>query len=264
MIKNILLSFLFIFLLAGPAVGENYIVGKDDVLKITVYDHDDLTTTVRVSGDGTIILPLLNRVEVAGLTIIRISHKITTLFADGYIVNPQVNVFIEDFRSKKAVILGQVNKPGLYELQGSTTFLELISKAGGLTKDAGDETIIKRQQGSDASAEINVLTIDMIQLVEKGDTSQNIQILDGDNIYIAKAGVFYVSGEVDKPNSYKFEENITVIKAITKAGGFSDTASKRGISIIRKTDGREQVIEDVKMDEPILPEDVIVVKESFF
>ena len=246
-------------------MGQDYIIGENDVLKVTVYDHDDLTTTVRVGGDGTIILPLLNRVEVAGLTIIRISSKITALYADGYIVNPQVNVFIEAFRSKKAVILGQVNKPGLYELQGRTTFLELLSKAGGLTEDAGDKTIIKRKQGSNASEEEqSILTIDMIQLVEKGDTSQNIQILDGDNIYIAKAGVFYVSGEVNKPDAYKFEENMTVIKAITKAGGFSDKASKRHVSIIRKIHDRKQVIEDVKMDEPILPEDVIVVPESFF
>lgn len=251
-------------MLSVPVVAQDYIVGKDDVLKITVYDHDDLTTTVRVSGDGTIILPLLNRVEVAGLTINQISNKITALFADGYIRNPQVNVFIEDFRSKKAVILGQINKPGLYELQGQTTFLELISKAGGLTKDAGDTTIIKRKQGPNDLEEKSVLTIDMIQLVEKGDTSQNIQIMDGDNIYIAKAGVFYVSGEVNKPDVYKFEENMTVIKAITMAGGFSDKAAKGGVKIIRKIQEREQVIEKVKMDEPIMQEDVIVVPESFF
>ena len=166
MIQRFLLSFLFLIMLSVPVVAQDYIVGKDDVLKITVYDHDDLTTTVRVSGDGTIILPLLNRVEVAGLTINQISNKITALFADGYIRNPQVNVFIEDFRSKKAVILGQINKPGLYELQGQTTFLELISKAGGLTKDAGDTTIIKRKQGPNDLEEKSVLTIDMIQLVE--------------------------------------------------------------------------------------------------
>lgn len=251
-------------MLSVPAIAVDYLVGENDVLKVTVYDNDDLSTMVRVSGDGTIILPLLNRVKVAGLNINQISDKITALFADGYIVNPQVNVFIEEFRSKKAVILGQINKPGLYELQGRTTFLELISKAGGLTKEAGDKTIIKRSQGAVDSEEQSVIAIDMIQLVEKGDTSQNIQIMDGDNIYIAKAGVFYVSGEVNKPDAYKLEENMTVIKAITMAGGFSDKASKSGVKIIRKIDDQEQVIEKVKMDEPILPEDVIVIPESFF
>lgn len=260
MIKNILLSFLFLFLLAEPTVGQDYIVGENDVLKVTVYDHDDLTTTVRVSGDETINLPLLNKVKVAGLTSTQISDKITALLANSYIVSPQVNVFVVDFRSKKVVILGQVKKPGLYELQGRTTFLELISKAGGLTEEAGDKTVIKRKQGEKPS----VLTIDMIQLIETGDNSLNIEILDGDDIYIAKAGVFYVSGEVNKPNEYKFEEKMTVIKAITKAGGFSANASKNSVSIIRKLNGSEQVLENIKMNQPILPEDVILVPESIF
>jgi len=251
-------------MMAVPVTALDYLVGENDVLSVTVYDHDDLVTTVRVSGDGTIILPLLNRVEVAGLTINQISDKITALFADGYIINPQVNVFMEEFRSKKAVILGQINKPGLYELQGPITFLELISKAGGLTMDVGDKTIIKRKKGADVQEEQSVLTIDMIQLLEKGDTTQNIQIMDGDNIYIAKAGVFYVSGEVTRPDAYKFEEKITVIKAITIAGGFSDKAAKGAVKIIRKIQGQDEILEKVKMDEPILPEDVIVIPESFF
>ncbi|WP_228723304.1 SLBB domain-containing protein [Desulfosediminicola flagellatus] len=259
MIKNILLSLLFLLQLAEPAVGQDYIVGENDVLKVTVYNHNDLTTTVRVSGDGTINLPLLNKVKVAGLTSTQISDKITARLAGSYIVNPQVNVFIEDFRSKKVVILGQVNKPGLYELQGRTTFLELISKAGGLTKEAGDKTIIKRKQGANASKEPSILTIDMNQLIEEGETSQNIETLDGDNIYIAKAGVFYVSGEVKKPNAYKFEENLTVIKAITRAGGFSDDAKEGSVSIIRQSNGRELVLEKIEMNEPVLQEDIILV-----
>jgi polysaccharide biosynthesis/export protein len=264
MIKNILLSFLFLFLLTVPAVGQDYIVGKDDVLKVTVYDHNDLTTTVRVSGDETINLPLLNKVKVAGLTSTQISDKITALLAKNYIINPQVNVFVEDYRSKKVVILGQVKKPGLYELQGRTTFLELISKAGGLTEEAGDKTVIKRKQGPNSSKEPSVLIIDMIKLIEEGDNSLDVETLDGDNIYIDKAGVFYVSGEVNKPNAYKFEENTTVIKAITKAGGFSSYASKQSVRIIRKLNGNEQVLENIKMNEPILPEDVILVPESIF
>ncbi|WP_232371228.1 polysaccharide biosynthesis/export family protein [Desulfogranum marinum] len=176
MIRQILLSFLFLLLLAVPAMAQDYVVEEDDVLKITVYDHDDLTTMVRVSGDGTINLPLLNKVKVAGLTSTQISDKITALFADGYVINPQVNVFVEDFRSR----------------------------------------------------------------------------------------VVYVSGEVNKPDAYKYEKNMTVIKAITKAGGFSNKASKQSVTIIRKSNGREQVVDKVKMDEPILPEDLILVPESLF
>ncbi|MCK5404948.1 MAG: polysaccharide biosynthesis/export family protein, partial [Desulfobulbaceae bacterium] len=184
MTKKILLTILTILLLSVPAFGQDYIVGEDDVLKVMVYDHDDMTTTVRVSGDGTIILPLLNRINVAGMTITAISEKVSKLLADGYIVNPQVNMFIEEFRSKKVVILGQVNKPGLYELSGETSLLELISKAGGLTKDAGGTTSIKRKTVPEDADRNDVLTIDMTRLIEKGDTSQNVMMMSGDNVYI--------------------------------------------------------------------------------
>jgi len=121
------ISLLFFSVGECLAVTGGYVVGEGDVLKITVYDHPDLETKVRVNGDGQILMPLLGHVDVAGLTVSQISKKLAKMLADGYLVNPQVNVFIEEYGSKKAVILGMVNKPGLYELKGPTTLLELIS-----------------------------------------------------------------------------------------------------------------------------------------
>ncbi len=242
---------------------QDYIIGEGDVLKITVYDHDDLTTVTRVSGDGFISFPLIGKVEVKGLTLSQIAEKISIFLSDGYIVNPQVNIFIQEFRSKKAFIMGEVNKPGLYILPGHTTFLSLLSEAGGLTKDAGDKAIIKRKANPDSTDE-SIITVDLKMLIEKGLTSLDIPIMDSDSIYISKAGVFYVTGEVKKPNAYKYEEDTTIIKAITMAGGFTDKAAKGRVKIIRKSEGKEEVIEKAKMDEPVLPDDVIVVPESFF
>jgi polysaccharide export outer membrane protein len=88
--------------------------------------------------------------------------------------------------------------------------------------------------------------------------------MDGDSVYISKAGVFYITGEIKTPASYKHEEGLTVIKAITKGGGFTEKASKGKVRIIRKVNGKEEVLEKVKMDEPVLADDVIVVPESFF
>lgn len=242
---------------------KDYIVGEGDVLKITVYAHPDLTTTTRVEGDGTIFFPLIGQVKVAGLTISGISHKISALLADGYVISPQVTIFIEEFRSQKVTIMGQVNKPGLYELKGHTTFLEILSRAGDLSKDAGDKAIVKRKT-AEADAAEKVIVIDIKKLIEMGDISQNIPILDGDNIYVMKAGLFYVTGEVKKPDAYKHENGTTVIMALTRAGGFTDKASTGRVRIIRKIDGKETVINRVKMDDPVLPGDVIVVPESFF
>lgn len=265
MMKKI--TFLVVFILVSwtghISFAQDYIVGEGDVLRITVYDHDDLTTVARISGDGNIVLPLIGQVEVKGLTLSQISKKISARLSDGYIIDPQVNIFIQEFRSKKAFIMGEVTKPGIYVLPGQTTFLALLSEAGGLTKDAGDKAIIKRKANPSDKNE-KIITIDMRRLIEKGDTTLDVPIMDGDNIYISKAGVFYVTGEVKKPDAYKYEEGTTVIKAITMGGGFTDKAAKGRVKITRKVNGKEEVIEKVKMDEPVLPDDVIVVPESFF
>lgn len=253
--------FIFLLSLVAQSHSQDYIVGEGDVLRITVYEHPDLTTVERVTGKGTINFPLVGQVKVMGLTVPQIAQELSALLADGYIINPQVTVFIQEFRSKKASIMGQISRPGLYELSGQTTFLELLSKAGGLTKDAGDNAIIKRK--SSYSKE-NIIMIDLKGLIEAGDTSLDVPVVDGDSIYIPKAGVFYVTGEVKRPDAYKYEDGTTIIKAITLAGGFTDKASTSRVKIIRKINGREEVLKGVKMDEPILPDDVIVVPESFF
>lgn len=262
--KFILICCLVLSVFAGIRVSaQDYLVGEGDVLKVTVYDHEDLTTTARVSGDGFIDFPLIGHVEVKGLTLAQITDKISSLLADGYVVNPQITIFIQEFKSKKAFIIGEVKNPGLYVLPGQTTFLALLSEAGGLNKDAGDKAIIKRKAGALDNQE-DIITVDLKDLIEKGDTSLDIMIADGDSVYVTKAGVFYVTGEVKKPDAYKVEDGTTVLKAITMAGGFSDKASKGKVKIVRKVGGKEEVLEKVKMDEVVLPDDVIIVPESFF
>jgi polysaccharide export outer membrane protein len=251
--KIILLSaVLAVFFLPLLCYSEDYIVGEGDVLKITVYEHADLETTARISGDGVINFPLIGNVKIAGMNIGQISEKISGLLADGYIVDPQVAVFIEEFRSKRTVVMGEVESPGLYVLHGQTTFVELLSKAGGLTKDAGDEAVIKRKIGDEENGE-HTITINLKHLIRDGDISLDVPIMDGDNIYISKAGVFYATGEVKRPDAYKHEEGLTVVKALTMAGGFTEKAAPGRVKIMRK-----------RMDEPVLPDDVIIVPESFF
>ena len=102
------------------------------------------------------------------------------------------------------------------------------------------------------------------KLIKKGDTTLNITIHDNDSVYISKAKTYYVSGEVKKPDSYKYEPEVTVIKAITKAGGFSKIAAKSKVRIIRTLKGEKRIFEKVNMDTKVLPDDVIVVPESLW
>jgi polysaccharide export outer membrane protein len=264
--KRTILLFLFVVIslsfLDDPFCQE-YIVGEGDILVITVYNNPDLDTTVRVGGDGMISMSLLGQVKVGGMNVAAIAVQIEALLADGYLLSPQVNVFVEEYRSKKVTILGQVNRPGLNELQGSITLLELISRAGGLTEDAGGLITIKRNTLIEEDKK-KVITIDMKKLIEQGDTSLNIPVQDGDSIYVAKAGVFYVTGEVQRPGSYKHDEKPTILKAITLAGGLTDHGAPGRIRIIRIIDGEEIILKNVAMDEPVLPDDVIVVPETYF
>lgn len=245
------------------AWAQDYIVGEGDVLKVLVYDNDDLTTTVRVSGEEMITIPLIGPVNVKGLSISQVEDKISKLLADGYLVNPHVSIFIEEYRSRNVTILGQINKPGLYELREETTLLELLSTAGGVKDDAGGEAIIKRVQNSEKKG-VNIIKVDLKRLLEEGDTTLNVPLMDGDSIYISKADLFYINGQVKKPAAYPCDSDITLFKAVTMAGGFTDIASSKRIKIIRKINGKEKIIDRAKLDESILPDDIIVVPESFF
>lgn len=266
--RKIIVLCLFILLLTfsgGMATAEpEYLIGVDDVIKVTVYNHPDLTATERVSGEGMIMLPLIGSVKLAGMPVEQAAKKISLLLGDGFIMDPKVSVFVLEFRSRKIMIMGQVSRPGIFTLSGNTTFLELLTLAGGLTKEAGDKATIKRKTLEAGREGEGLITIDLRKLIELGDAARDVTLMDNDSIYIAKAGVFYITGEIKKPDSYKHEEGITVIKAATMAGGFSDKAAPGRIKIIRKVDGKEKVIDRAGMDEVIHPDDIVIVPESYF
>ncbi len=228
-----------------------------------VYDNPDLETITRISGNGTITFPLIGEIFIDGHNVSEVGQIISRKLAKGYIMDPQVSVFVEEFRSQKTVIMGEVRSPGLYELSGPTSLMELISKAGGLTIDAGDLVTIKR--GNPAQPEVDqIISVNLKSLLEKKENLSNLLIIDGDSVFVPRAGVFYVTGQVNKPAAYKFEEGTSVIKAITMAGGFTELAAQRKIQVIRNVDNQETILKKVPLHTPVLADDVIVVPESFF
>lgn len=261
------LGLLLVGWLVSPAWCEilDYELGPGDVIKFEVYDNPDLTTVARISADGAILFPLIGEVRIGGKTVSQVAAVISRQLADGYLVNPQITVFVQEFRSKRVVIMGEVNKPGLYELSGPTSLLELISTAGGLTREAGDSaTITRGDNPAEAAGVERTVKVDLKALVSAGGNPQATPLRDGDSIFVAKAGMFYVTGEVRNNSAFKLEEGMTLIKAVTVAGGFTSIAAKNKVKIIRKIDGQEKALKNVSMNELILPDDVIVVPESFF
>lgn len=257
---SILLLFLHI-----AALGQEYEIGEGDLLKITVYENPDLASEVRVSGEGKITVPLIDEVDVKGLTATQIGKKLAALLANGYIKNPQVAVFIQEYKSKKVTVLGEFNKPGLVEMRGNSTLMEVISSAGGVTPNAGDLLFIQRKSLKvDATAKDDIIiTIDLTKLLEGGDVTTNVPVLDGDSIYVNKAAFVYVMGEVKSPGAFKLVKGLTVLRCISLAGGYTLKANKDKTEIIRKTPDGEKTIK-VGMDDQVGPDDVIVVPESFF
>ena len=256
---------LAIYLVPSPTHGQEYAIGEGDLLKISVYANPDLTTETRVSGEGKITFPLIGEIVVNDLTVTELEKKIAQLLENGYVINPHVSVFIMEYKSKKVTVLGEFTRPGLVELRGNSTLLEVISNAGGITPNAGDMLYIQRKiikGGSEKKEDITV-TVELKKLLEDGDVRANVAVLDGDNIYVPRAAFVYINGEVRTPGAYKITKGLTVLKAITLAGGFTQKAWQGRTKIIRKTDKGETTI-TANMDAIVMPEDIITVPESFF
>ena len=256
---------LAIHLVLSPTHAQEYAIGEGDLLKISVYANPDLTTETRVSGEGKITFPLIGEIVVNGLTVTELEKKIAQLLENGYVINPHVSVFIMEYKSKKVTVLGEFTRPGLVELRGNSTLLEVISNAGGITPNAGDMLYIQRKiiKGGSENKEDITVTVELKKLLEDGDLRANVAVLDGDSIYVPRAAFVYINGEVRTPGAYKITKGLTVLKAITLAGGFTQKAWQGRTKIIRKTDKGETTI-TANMDDIVMPEDVIMVPESFF
>ena len=253
---------------------QEYRIGPKDLLEISVFGADELSRTVRVSEDGKVTLPLLGEVLVDGLTKSEVEKKLGQLLGEKYVQNPQVTVFIREYQSKRVSVLGAVEKPGPYQLLGRQTLMQIISEAGGLTRDAGDEIVIIRQLPDGSSTSLRI-SIDDLFL--KGDAKLNVPMEAGDivNIPVDKLVVVYVFGQVKNPGALQVKKsNIpTLLQVIAQAGGFTDRASKGGVIIKRKDEtGKEKeikvnvrsILKNKVKDVQLLENDTIYVPESLF
>lgn len=254
--------------------GSDYRIGRQDLLEIEVFDVDELSQTVRVGDDGSISMPLLGRLVVAGLTKSELERRIADLLGDRFVRNPQVTVFVKEYESKKVAVSGAVKTPGSYEMLGRKTVLEMLSIAGGLDKDLGKEIIIFRREAGGSTQRIPV---DLERLVYEADPALNHVVHPGDIIYVPtveKVRIF-VSGAVKNPDLYEVPraEPVTVLRAITLAGGTTDRAAEKRVQVIRTDPDGNRVTLTVnlkrvkrgKAEDPILNrDDLVLVPESFF
>jgi len=282
MIKHgtILLAVGILVLLVAPpvlaqATSSEYRVGPQDLLEITAVGVAEIQKfVVRVSEDGRVTLPLVGELEVNDLTQAEVEKKLIKLLGEKYLVNPQVTVFILEYKSKRVNLLGAVEKPGPYELLGRQTIMSVLSQAGGMTRDAGTEIIVIRQLPDGSSTSIRISVED---LFVKGDAKLNIPLEPGDiiNIPVDKVVTIYVFGQVKNPGALQVKKSNmpTLTQAIAQAGGFSDRAARGSIKIRRKgPTGQESeikvnakdILKGKVKDVPLKENDTVYVPESLF
>jgi polysaccharide export outer membrane protein len=216
-----------------PVQVDDYRIGPKDLLEITVFELPELNQTVRVSEDGSITLSLLGKVEVSGFTAQALEKKLVSLLNQQYTKGAHVTVFIKEYQ--KVSVLGAVAKPGMYELVGPTTLLQIIAQAGGLTALAMDELYIYRI-GKDGKQQR--IPIKLEDLMNKGDQGLNVELQPKDVISIPPDETLnvFVYGEVKTPGAVTFlkSKRITLLQAIAKAGGTTEWAKKSRVVIKRK------------------------------
>lgn len=274
-IFTVVFLLLFSFYLSSQEkYSTDYRVGPKDLLEISVFGLDELNKTVRVTEDGKITLPLLGEVEVEGLTKAELEVKLKQLLEEKWLHNPQVTIFIQEHQSKRVSVLGAVGSPGPYELLGRQTLLQIISQAGGLTQEAGNEIIVMRQLPDGTSTSLKISIDDLIL---KGDATLNIPLQPDDTVIIPidRTVYIYVFGQVRSPGALEVRKsNIpTLIQAIAQAGGFSERASKGGVLIRRMDEDGEEIeikvnvrniLKGKRKDIKLKENDTVYVPETIF
>ena len=245
----------------------NYVVGPEDVLAVTVFNEAQLSGRYRVENDGHFSYPFLGRIKAGGSTVAGVAATLRARLADGYLRNPQVTVDVEQFRSQSVFVIGEVRTPGKYMLSGAVSLIEALAQAGSVTGQAGGEVLVLHpKDGARGAAamtpERNDADVQRVNLheVETGRLSKNVTIRDGDTIFVPKADRFFVTGFVRTPGSYTLEPNMTVLQAISMAGGVTERGSGRRLRVTRVIDGERKDL-DAKPTDLVQAGDTITVKQ---
>ncbi len=270
---------------AGPppaaAQVEDYLIGPQDSLAIAVWNQADLTGVYAVEADGTFTFPLVGRVQAGGLTLRQFEAELTRLLDDGFLKSPQVTVAVEEYRSQRIFVVGQVRDPGTYPLTGGMTLIEALASAGSTTATASHEALIVKASAAGSAAgsrgaaddtvgpvlpgdadDANVITVD-IEALQSGRAAQNVALHDGDTIFVPRAETIFVYGEVTSPGEYPVRRATTILQALAVAGGVTQFGATNRIRVIR-VEGDQQREIRVGLDDTVQAGDTIVVPERFF
>jgi polysaccharide export outer membrane protein len=266
---------LVLLLIAAPALAQtpsanerkDYVVGPQDVLKVIVFDEPQLSGTFRVDVDGAFTYPFLGRIKAVGQHLRTIEADLARLLADGYVRRPQVAIEVEQYRSRSIFVVGEVRSPGKYALSGEMTLIEALAQAGSTTQTAGTELMILHSANPDqpeqaepgATPPSRTTRVNLSDL-QSGKILNEVMLREGDTVFVPRADRFFVTGHVRTPGAYTHERGMTVLQAVSLAGGLSEKGSDRGIKVVRVVDGQKREL-GVKLTDVIQPNDTLVIRQ---
>jgi polysaccharide export outer membrane protein len=247
---------------AAATSANEYRLGAGDVVRITVYQNPDLTLETRIGEAGTISYPLLGSVRIGGSTVAMAEKTIADGLRSGnFVKQPQVSLVVTQVRGNQASVLGQVNKPGRYPIEVTDMRLsDLLAVAGGINPAGADTlTLVGTRDGKPFRK-----VIDLPALFRADNRADDLAVRNGDVVYVERAPMVYIYGEVQKPGALRLERNMTVMQALATGGGLNLRGTEKGLRVHRRdAAGKLQVIEP-KMDDLLIEGDVVYVRESLF
>lgn len=242
--------------LAAPAAAQTapqgYLLGPNDGISVRVYGQDEFNITTRVKPDGSIVMPMIGRVQASGRNVIQLATEIENrLKAGNYLRDPIVNVEIGEYNSGYVRVAGRVGTPGLVPLDRSVNLLDVLLRAGWV-RDDGSRFVLLRRAADSKEEKIDT---DELARGERRD----IVLQPGDTLYVDKADLVYITGQISRPGGYVITPGMTVAKLIAAAGGVSPTGSSGKFGL--KRGNRETTVDD---QAEVQKDDVINVRERLF
>jgi polysaccharide export outer membrane protein len=232
---------------------ETYLIGKQDLLKITVFEDDTLNGSFRVDADGMIQMNLINRITAAGLTLRAFQERVRASLADGqFIKNPTVRVEIEQYKSQYVTVMGEVRTPQKVPMMGTKSLLEALTDAGSMNSSAGSEVTVTHVSGEQT-------VIDMKDVL----AANSYMLHDGDIVAVPKNETFTIQGQVRNTGILLWQRNMTLAQAVALAGGLNEKGKYGGAEAVRVMNGKPVTVK-LREQDPVLPNDSITIAKRIF
>jgi polysaccharide export outer membrane protein len=270
---------------APDAATRTYLLGPDDVISIRALDAEEISDkAVRIGTSGFINLPMVGRVQAGGVSVEQLEADLAGRLKR-FVRNPEVSVNVVELRSQPVSVIGSVKNPGVHQLQGHKTLVEILSLAGGITDDAGYSVRITRHKefGSiplpsaapDATGQYFVAEVGLRGIMEAKNPVENVEVMPNDVISVPRAQMVYVIGEVMRSGGFALGERqrVSVLQALSLAGGLGRMAKRSDAKILRTTTADDaqrtelavnldQILRGKDKDVPLLPNDILFIPNS--